>query len=47
MEDNEMGSICGMRGKGENAFRILVRKTEGKRQLGSIKRLEMDNIKWI
>jgi hypothetical protein len=35
MEDDEIGWTCGMCWKKENAFRVLLRKTEGKKQVGS------------
>jgi hypothetical protein len=41
---NEMGNACGMYG-GQESFRILVVKLEGKRPLGRPRRRWEDNIK--
>jgi hypothetical protein len=35
------------RGEKRNAYRILVRKPEGKRPLGRLRPRWVDNIKWI
>jgi hypothetical protein len=45
VKDDEMGSVCSMNGGEENAYRLLVGKSEGKRQLGSQRHWLMDNIK--
>ena len=40
-----MGWACGAYGGGEGAFRVLVGKPEGKRQLGRPRRRCVDNIR--
>jgi hypothetical protein len=40
-----MGGACSTNGEKRNAYRILVRKTEGKRPLGKPRRRWEDNIK--
>jgi hypothetical protein len=40
-----MGRVCSTNGEKRNAYRILVGKTEGKRQLGIPRRRLVDNIK--
>jgi hypothetical protein len=40
-----MGRACSMNGAKKNAYRILVRKPEGKIPLGRQRRRWMDNIK--
>jgi hypothetical protein len=40
-----MGRACNKKGEKRNAYRILVGKPEGKRQLGRPRRKWMDNIK--
>jgi hypothetical protein len=44
MED-EMGRACSMNGEKRNAYRILVRKLEGRRPLGRPRHRRVDNIK--
>ena len=45
IEKNEMGWACGTYGWGEGAYRVLVRKSEGKRPLGRPRRRWVDNIR--
>jgi hypothetical protein len=45
VKENEMGRVCSTNGAKRNAYRISVRKTEGKRPLGRTRRKLMDNIK--
>jgi hypothetical protein len=45
VEEDQVGGTCGMNGEKRNAYRILVRKPEGKRQLGRPRRRWIDNIK--
>jgi hypothetical protein len=40
-----MGETCSTNGEKRNAYRILVRKPEGKRSLGRPKRRWEDNIR--
>jgi hypothetical protein len=40
-----MGRACSLNGEKRNAYRILVRKPEGKRQLGRPSHRWVDNIK--
>jgi hypothetical protein len=40
-----MGGTCSTNGEKRNAFRILVGKAEGKRQLGRPRQRWVDNIK--
>jgi hypothetical protein len=40
-----MGGVCSTYGEKRNAYRILVRKPEGKRPLGRPRRWREDNIK--
>jgi hypothetical protein len=40
-----MGRVCSTNGEKKNAYRILVGKAEGKRQLGRPRRKWVDNIK--
>jgi hypothetical protein len=40
-----MGRACSTNGETRNAYRILVRKPEGKRPLGRPRRRWVDNIK--
>jgi hypothetical protein len=40
-----MGGACSTNGETRNAYRILVRKPEGKRPLGRPRRRWVDNIK--
>jgi hypothetical protein len=39
-----MGEACSRNGKGTAAYRVLVGKSEGKRQLGVLRRRREDNI---
>jgi hypothetical protein len=34
IEENEMGGTCGTYGENRNAYRVVIRKLEGKRPLG-------------
>jgi hypothetical protein len=45
MNKNEMGEACSTDGRGKGAYRVLVRKPEGKRPLGKPERRLEDNIK--
>jgi hypothetical protein len=45
IEKNEMSEACNPYGEGRGVYRVLVRKPEGKRPLGSPKRTWEDNIK--
>jgi hypothetical protein len=47
VKEDEMGRACSTNGERRNAYRILVGKTEGKRQLGRPRRKWVDNIKMI
>jgi hypothetical protein len=40
-----MGRACNMNGEKKNAYKIMVRKPDGKRPLGRRKRRWVDNIK--
>jgi hypothetical protein len=40
-----MGRACSTKGEGRNAYRVLVVKLEGKRQLGKFRHRREDNIK--
>jgi hypothetical protein len=40
-----MGAACGAYGEGRGVHRVLVRKSEGKRPLGRLRRKWEDNIK--
>jgi hypothetical protein len=44
-EMNEMGVACSIKGERRGVYRILVRKSEGKRPLGRPTRRWQDNIK--
>jgi hypothetical protein len=43
--EDEMGRACSMHGAKRNAYRILVRKTKGKRAPGRPRHRFEDNIK--
>jgi hypothetical protein len=45
MKEDEMDRACNTMGEKRNAYRILVRKPEGKRPLGRPGRRWVDNIK--
>jgi hypothetical protein len=45
MKSKWIGSTCSTNGEKTNAYRILVRKPEGKRPLGRPRRRWVDNIK--
>jgi hypothetical protein len=45
VKEDEMGGACSRYGEKRNAYRILVRKLEGKRPLGRPRRRWVDNIK--
>jgi len=45
IEKNEMGGACSAYGEGRGAYRVLVGKPEGRRQLGRLRRRWEDNIK--
>jgi hypothetical protein len=40
-----MGEPCSRNGEKRNAYRLLVRKPEGKRPLGRLRRRWVDNIR--
>jgi hypothetical protein len=42
---NEVGVACDREGERRGAYRVLVAKTEGKKQLGKPMRRQKDNIK--
>jgi hypothetical protein len=42
---NEMVSACSTNGEKRNAYKILVRKSEGKKPVGRLRCKWMDNIK--
>jgi hypothetical protein len=44
-EEDEMGGACYTNGEKKNAYRLLVGKPEGKRQLGRLRRRRVDNIR--
>jgi hypothetical protein len=41
-----MGGPCSTNGEKRNAYRLFVRKPEGKRPLGRPRRRWVDNIRW-
>jgi hypothetical protein len=43
----KMGRACSTNGETRNAYRILVRKPEGKRPLGRARRSGLTILKWI
>jgi hypothetical protein len=45
IEKNKMGGTCSTYGEKSNVYRVLVRKTEGKRPLGRRRGRWEDNIK--
>jgi hypothetical protein len=45
VKEDEMDMACNKKGEARNAYRIFVRKPEGKRPLGRPKRRWVDNIK--
>jgi hypothetical protein len=45
VKEDEMGRACSTYGEKRNAYRILVGKPNGKRQLGTSRRSWADNIK--
>jgi hypothetical protein len=45
IEKNEMGGACSAVGEERGVYRVLVRKPEGKRPLGSPRRRWEDNIR--
>jgi hypothetical protein len=45
IEENEMGGPCSTNGEKRNAYRLLVRKPEGKIPLGRPRRRWVDNIR--
>jgi hypothetical protein len=45
IEKNEMGGACSMYGEKRGAYRVLMRKPEGRRPLGRSRRTWEDNIK--
>jgi hypothetical protein len=45
VEEDEMGGACSTNGEKKYAYRLLVEKPEGKRQLGRPRRRLVDNIK--
>ena len=45
IEKNEMGWACGAYGLGEDVYRVLVGKPEGRRPLGRPRRRWVDNIR--
>jgi hypothetical protein len=47
VKEEEMGRACSTKGEKRNAYRVLVGEPEGKRQLGTLGRSWMDNIKLI
>jgi hypothetical protein len=44
-DKNEMGEACTTYGESRGAFRVLVRKPEGERQLGRPRHTQKDHIK--
>jgi hypothetical protein len=47
IEESEMGGACSMYGESRCAHRILVRKPEGKRPLGTPRRRWKIILRWI
>jgi hypothetical protein len=45
LDEDEMGGACSTNGEKRNAYKSLVGKLEGKRQLGSPRRMWVDNIR--
>jgi hypothetical protein len=45
VKDDDMGRTCSTNGERRNAYRILVGKPQGKRQLGRARRRWVENIK--
>jgi len=45
IEKNEMGGACRAYGEGRGLYMVLVRKPQGKRPLGRLRRRWEDNIK--
>jgi hypothetical protein len=45
MKEDQISKACSTNGEKRNAYRILVRKPEGKRSLGRPRLRWMDNIK--
>jgi predicted RNA-binding protein YlqC (UPF0109 family) len=44
VKEDEMGRVCSKNGEKRNAYKILVRKSEGKRPLGRSRRRGVDNM---
>jgi hypothetical protein len=47
IKEDKMGETCNMHGRGENAYKLLVGKPEGKRPLGRYTSRGRIILKWI
>jgi hypothetical protein len=47
IKQDEMVGLCSKHGEMRNAYKIFVRKPEGKRPLGKHRRRWEDNIRWV